>query len=195
MSRPFRIDPTTLLAELRADLIKHGVLAFSPGETAKRLGMTPAAIQARLGKRDEVLARVWIDARRTYVAAVTPALEDKGFPESIDRVIGALGTLERSVALVALGFDERSMFGQGREGPLRADRRRLEAELDAAVRSWAKRHLGSTSQGDLEDARFALLDAPAIEAADALWSGGSGAFDLEAGHPIFTRAFNLRERD
>ena len=83
MSRPFRFDTPTLLAELRADLIKYGALAFSPGETAKRLGMTPAAIEARLGKRDEVLARVWIDARRTYVSAVTDPLDSQDFEGSI----------------------------------------------------------------------------------------------------------------
>lgn len=160
MARRPKYADSELLSVLRRDLLQQGAVGFEVTATARELGVTSAAIHARLGTRDELVAEVWLEPRRRYVEAMQAALGLRDFEDSVARTI--LVPFERwreepDATTLALSVPLELLVGHR---TARTQARKLDEGLRSAVAGWRERWARRAS---MRDVWYALVSAPAAD--------------------------------
>ena len=163
MARPPQFSVDTILAATADVVADHGPSRTTIGAIADRLGAPSGSIYHRFASRDLLLAELWLRTVEDFQSTFCDALN--GHDARDAGLEAALHTPRFARADPAgaqlLMLHNREDFSRG-DWPGEVEERSsaLGEQINAALRSFARRALGSTAAPAMRRVRFAVVDLP-----------------------------------
>ncbi len=173
MARPAKYSTDQILDAALEVVADAGAGALTVTAVAHRLGAPSGSIYHRFPERDVLAASLWLRSVGRFQAHYRAALDDPDPRRAARAAAVSVVTWSRehtAEARLLMQYRSEDLLTTGWPESVRAENRRLRADVTAAITALARR-LGATDRAALRRLTFAIVDVPYAAVRAALARG------------------------